>query len=219
MRGLLIKDYKLLSVQKLSVIFIFAMGIFFIFTQDSPIFGISYTLAVTSIYTLTTINYDEFDNGMEFLMTLPSGRKLYALEKYVLVFCNILIVSIILTALGGIQKVYSGESGIILELIEMSVSGTLTYLILSSALLPVYLKFGAEKSRIVLIAIAGCFIAASFIFSSVLSANNILDTSSLLNTIYNLSPAQIIITLFLAVIICLGVSIKISLKILEKKEY
>lgn len=221
MRGLLIKDYKLLLVQKVSIIFILAIGMFFIFTQDSPILGISYTLAVTSIYTLTTINYDEFDNGMEFLITLPSGRKLYALEKYVLVFCNVLIASIILTILEIIWKIYLGESDIILQLIEMSAASSLAYLILSSVLLPVYLKFGAEKSRIVLMVMAGGFIAISFVLSSVLSANNIniLDTPSLLNTIYNLSPVQILIILFLAVIACLAISIKISFKILEKKEY
>ena len=39
---------------------------------------------VTAIFAITTISYDEFDNGLAFLMTLPVTRKQYVAEKYLL---------------------------------------------------------------------------------------------------------------------------------------
>ena len=82
MKGLLIKDFKLLQGQKNFFITIIAIaGIMAIFMEDAS-FIIGYMTFVGSLFTLSTISYDEFDNGNAFLFSLPITRKDYILEKY-----------------------------------------------------------------------------------------------------------------------------------------
>lgn len=38
---------------------------------------------ICSMFSLSTISYDEFDNGNAFLFSLPITRKGYVIEKYI----------------------------------------------------------------------------------------------------------------------------------------
>ena len=84
MKGLLVKDFRLLKVQKNFFLLIIAVAIgMALFTNDvAPMLG--FLAFVLSIFTLSTISYDEFDNGNAFLFSLPVSRKDYAIEKYCL---------------------------------------------------------------------------------------------------------------------------------------
>ncbi len=95
------------------------------------------------------------DNGMMFLMTLPVSRKTYALSKYVLggIFClGGWLLSIIMML--GINAV----KGLPLDIIG-NVAPSLAFLFMSLMILdlmiPLQLKFGAEKSRIVMFIVFG----------------------------------------------------------------
>ena len=84
MKGLLIKDFKLLKVQKNSFLLILCIAIGMeIFTNStSSSFIIGYLSFVATLFTLSSISYDEFDNGNAFLFSLPITRKSYVIEKY-----------------------------------------------------------------------------------------------------------------------------------------
>ena len=87
MKGLLIKDFSLLKNQKNFFILVFVMAGFLTIAngaESSPAtFVLPYVGFVSSFFVLSTISYDEYDNGNAFLFTLPFERKVYVVEKYV----------------------------------------------------------------------------------------------------------------------------------------
>ena len=82
MKGLIIKDFKLLMMQKSFFVTLTIVAIFFGITTDS-IFVIGFLTMICSMFALSTISYDEFDNGNAFLFSLPITRKGYVIEKYI----------------------------------------------------------------------------------------------------------------------------------------
>ena len=82
MKGLLIKDFKLLKMQKnfFVVMIIISVGLA-LFSEDLS-FPIGFSTFVFSLFSLSSISYDEFDNGSPFLFSLPITRADYAAEKY-----------------------------------------------------------------------------------------------------------------------------------------
>ena len=82
MKGLLIKDIKLMKNQKTFFAAMIFVGIMFLITQETPYFVIAYITTMFSMFTITTLTYDEFENGAAFLFTLPFSRRDYVKEKY-----------------------------------------------------------------------------------------------------------------------------------------
>ena len=74
MKGLYIKDFKLMMNQKMFFIVIAAMAIFFAVTQTNIFFVISYATFIAAMFVISSISYDEFNNGNAFLFTLPVTR-------------------------------------------------------------------------------------------------------------------------------------------------
>ena len=77
MKGLLIKDFKLLKNQKQFFLIIGLITFMFLVTNDSPYFTITYATMMFSMFTMSTISYDEYDNGAAYLFSLPISRKGY----------------------------------------------------------------------------------------------------------------------------------------------
>ena len=75
MKGLLIKDIKLLKNQLRFYAALVAIGLMMMIFQDNIMFAISYISVMFGMFTLSSISYDEMDNGTAFLMTLPVTRK------------------------------------------------------------------------------------------------------------------------------------------------
>ena len=83
MKGLLIKDFKLLKTQqKFFLLVLFIAIAVEMFSGSSSSFLID-TYPLWPYYSpLSSISYDEFDNGNAFLFSLPITRKSYVIEKY-----------------------------------------------------------------------------------------------------------------------------------------
>ena len=94
-----------MMMQKNFFLSIIAIAVVLTVFVKNPSFIIGYLTFIGSVFTLSTISYDEFDNGNAFLFSLPITRKLYALEKYVFGFltgaCSCLI-SLILCMIFGL---------------------------------------------------------------------------------------------------------------------
>ena len=71
MKGLLIKDLKLMKNQKSFFVIMAFVGMIFLITWEKPYFAISYITMMFSMFALTSFSYDEFDNGAVYLFTLP----------------------------------------------------------------------------------------------------------------------------------------------------
>ena len=83
MKGLMIKDFRLMFRRKRSFIFILLCGFIVNFSTDAEFF-VGWLMLIGSLFALSTIAYDEHDNCYPFLMTLPITRKGYVIEKYYL---------------------------------------------------------------------------------------------------------------------------------------
>ena len=171
MKGMLIKDFRLLKNQgKTLFLMLLVVAVFMnLLTDVGPSFIVGYITIIFSMFTVSTISYDEFDNCYLFLMTLPVTRKKYVNEKYLFA-----LLSIIFAWCAGIVL------GIILMIVQPSGEvdaadwfGTclgyiFTAWIFVSVMLPLRLKFDAEKARYAnLIMIAAVAIAA-FLISNAL---------------------------------------------------
>ena len=154
MKGLLVKDCQLLFQRKQTLILFFAVCCIVGFSADGS-FIVGYMAFLSAIIAISTISYDDADNGMMFLLTLPVSRKTYALSKYVLgsVFClgGWLLAIIMMLAINAVK-------GLQLDIVG-NVVPSLAFLFMSMMILdlmiPLQLKFGAEKSRVVMFIVFG----------------------------------------------------------------
>ena len=54
-----------------------------LFAEFESTFVVSYFTMIASMFVLSTISYDEYDNGYAFLFSMPFSRTSYVKEKYV----------------------------------------------------------------------------------------------------------------------------------------
>ena len=81
MKGLLIKDFRLLKGQVYFLLIVTGCVIVFMI-NGSEAFGVAYVCSMVALLSLTTVSYDEYENGSAFLFTLPITKKDYVKEKY-----------------------------------------------------------------------------------------------------------------------------------------
>lgn len=161
MKGLFIKDIRLMMNQKQFFGAVLIMTIVFMSIYTNPDFVICYITIMFSVFTLSTISYDKYDNGLSYLFTLPVSRKGYVTEKYIFGFA--------LTALGfavisGLSFVMNGVRHIEYDIKEWAVTGISCLLIITilfAVNVPLQLKFEANKSQVAMMAtFAGAFFVA-----------------------------------------------------------
>ena len=86
MKGMLIKDFKLLRNMRNSLIIIVLVAVTSgAYLQDAS-FVIPYLAFIGATFASSTLSYDEYDNGYAYLLSMPVTRKGYVTEKYILGF-------------------------------------------------------------------------------------------------------------------------------------
>lgn len=146
MKGLFVKDIELMKQQKQFFILVVVMGVI-LNLAGSGSFATGYFTFVTAIFAITTISYDEFDNGLAFLMTLPVTRKQYVAEKYLLGAGLTAVAWGIATITGVICKGVAELQGCLSETIIGSLIDIPLALLMLAVSLPLVIHFGAEKGR------------------------------------------------------------------------
>ena len=218
MKGFLVKDYRLLMEQK-SLLIIVPIGLLFLFTNETPVMGISYTLYVITFLSNSLLSYDTFDNGMPFLMTLPGGRKNYVTEKYVFSALNSTISALILLLIASALELFRGNGlPAIKELILGTAALFAVAIIFSSVMLPIQLKFGAEKSRVVMMIVFGIVFLGSIGVQYIAELFQI-DASGLLEQMNRLSFLGITAGFLILMILAVIISFNISQKIMKNKSF
>ena len=156
MKGLLIKDIRLMKNMKNSLIIILLIAAGMSTYINDVSFLIIYMGLIGSTFTNSTISYDEFDNGYAFLLSLPVTRKVYVKEKYVfgMMLCGSgwLVGTIIAVIAGWVRG-----SMVPLDTIQAALMMLPMVMLLLAVLLPFHLKYGPEKGRIVMIGAMGFF--------------------------------------------------------------
>lgn len=218
MNGLLMKDIMLLKSQKQFLVTISILVIVFLVAYDSPIFVMSYFTVVLSFFGMSTAAFDDMDNGMAFLMTLPVTRKKYLKEKY----CFSVVVS--MTA-WGIALILMIATSLIRriplvpeEIYLISLAAISVGMLLLTLGLPVQLKFGSEKSRIASAILFGLLFLFCF-FAGKLMAQTDINWNRQLEKMLDINRGLLTIIFVIIWMILSLISYMISQNILEKKEF
>ena len=210
MKGLLVKDFKLMKGQKNFFLIIAAIAASTAFFSDDTSFFMGFLPFILSMFALSTISYDEFDNGNAFLFTLPISRTGYTIEKYCLALMFGGSAWIFATFLAVISNALKGTA----DIKEILISS----LIILPILIPFHLKFGGEKGRLALIGVFGIIsvIGIAAIKVSEMLGVNIPD---IINHISVLSMGVIVAIIVMAAVVILLISIKTSSSIMNHKEF
>lgn len=142
MKGLLIKDLKLMknNGKNLLLVFLIIGTMMGIMTKELYA-AVGYVTFIFTLFTVSTISYDEYDNGYPFLFTLPITRRQYVNEKYVFVLIMTAISFLVGIISVVVQFFLLTPKESLTELILMYGVYTITVLILNDIMIPLKLRF------------------------------------------------------------------------------
>ena len=217
MKGLLIKDFKLLKNQKNFFIILIAIVIGMSAYMEDVSFIIGYLTFICSMFTLSSISYDEFDNGNAFLFSLPITRRGYVMEKYGFG----LLMGGSCWLFGTLIALVSGQvrgTNSIQDTLEMALVFFPVMLLILEMMIPFQLKFGGEKGRIAAIVMAG-IVFIVFLGVAEIAKMMHVDLNGLLNRLETMDGR--VLGVFAAAVSIAGLLLsgRISVAIMEKKEF
>lgn len=218
MTGLLVKDFKLMATQKnfFLVILLIVIGMIS-FTEDVS-FPLGFLTFALSLFTLSTISYDEFDNGYAFLFTLPITRVGYVLEKYCLGFLLGFGSWLLATFLGLIATVVRDTTSLT-EIWQIAAMILPVMIIIQSIMIPFQLKFGGEKGRIAIIGAVGLLVVAGVVIVKGAKLFFNVDLIAQLNTLPIISMGMLFLIALVIAMLLLALSVRISISIMKKKQF
>ena len=212
MKGLYIKDFKLMMNQKMFFIVIAAMAIFFAVTQTNIFFVISYATFIAAMFVISSISYDEFNNGNAFLFTLPVTRTGYVKEKYLFAATLATGAWLAATILSIVVVFIQGTEVIILEWFLTAA------IMMVLIIIPVQLKFGQSKGNVAMLLVMGGAFAIGYLVVSVLS-NFGIDVFAMIDALSTIGLSGLLMILLLMVAGAGIISYLISCKIMTEKEF
>lgn len=203
MKGLLIKD--VLNLRPQFRIYIIILLIWFaiaLFRADYTFFSGVMVMFVVML-PINTIAYDEKAGWDKFGLTMPLSRDDIVLAKYLFMICTITAIAVI-TFIGNliITRDVAESAGVMLYAMPVG-------LILDAVIIPLLLKFGVEKGRVVFIA---AMLIAFVVAMVVVTEGNPGELIAVSETVFN-------IILWLAGIIMTALSVMVSRNIYNRKDF
>ncbi len=216
MKGLFLKDIKLLMVQKKFLLIVFAFAVIMAFVGERNGFWMGYLSFVMPFFAIGTVSYDEFDNGNAFLFTLPVTRSLYVLEKYAfgLLLCVLSQgVSLCLAALSDLLRQTESLGQTLGDMPGMF--GVVVLFL--SVMLPLQLKFGAEKGRIAMFVGVGSIAGLGLGLSKLAEWKGI-DPYAWVASVMQMDKRLLLLFGIVGVAALLVLSVLVSINIMKRKE-
>ena len=216
MKGLFIKDFSYIKESKFLLVFLVVFGFGFSYFYKNPNFVLGYFSIFPSIMLMSTLSYDSYNHGLTTLFTLPINRKDYLKQKYLLGF--ILGIFFLIIASTSYYQIEHSFKFINSDFIQgCFLILIFSYLVIGFAV-PVGVYFEAQKSQLAMIIVFGGLFLITFILYFIIQLTGFNVETLLDFYIENqLSLVCILCTFFVAFINYL--SCKISLKLINKKEY
>lgn len=217
MKGLLIKDSLILLKRKQNLLMFFCLAIFLSFTTGGY-FILGYLPFLFINLAISTISYDEIDNGYSFLFTLPITRSQYVLSKYILLALVDVISCLLAFASSIIVNLCTHQPINITEYVSAVFITCPVFMLIISLIIPLHFKFSAEKLRVVYMVVYGIILLFAFGANAIVEQMGI-DVGAI---IQNLSTANkgILITFVIFIFVAIiYLSYLCSLKIVNKKEF
>ena len=215
MKGLLLMDFKFLKRQRKFLLIVGLLVFVFLFNKDMSSFGVSYATMLFGIFAINSIYYDEANNGNAFLFTLPFSRKEYVFSKYLfgMIMGGGAWILSNLIGIGYLSMVNTGVN--IAEWFSINVVYLILLLVMLSFMFPIQFKFGMEKSRLVMIIL---FVLV-FMLMNLLTGDDYMDQlNEGMAFLERINPAVLFGGALVAVLAFTGVSVVLSMRIVEKKQ-
>lgn len=209
MKGLLIKDFRLLKGQVYFLLIVTGCVIVFMI-NGSEAFGVAYVCSMVALLSLTTVSYDEYENGSAFLFTLPITKKDYVKEKYLFAGILLLIGLIVSMIMWYITAVIKTGNIAWDDWMSCCIGGVTAGLMMVAVALPSQLKFGPERGRIALGILMQEFTKGTKFAQS---------AKRILNQIDKLGTKGILGVIVIICVIVGVISMIISMRVMEKREF
>ena len=209
MTALILKDIATLKkTLLLSITLCIALVVYGVYENEIFMIPLICTM-MPLILTAIAFGYDTKSKFEQFAFSMPIKKSSFVLSKLFFAFVFGLFGSVCLFVQLVIKSEMSIDNIIFISLITLVAS-----ILISAIQLPFILKYGAEKGRLIMV--LTYFII--FALSSLLKAKSDLLTN-VVEFFLNNSRVMIFLGIVFISIVIIGMAIKISILIMEKKEY
>ena len=209
MTALILKDIAILKKTLLLTITIcIALAVYGVY--ENAIFMIPLICAmIPLILTAIAFGYDTKSKFEQFAFSMPIKKSSFVLSKLFFAFVFGLVGSVSLFVLFVVKNEMSIDNIVFISLITLVAS-----VLMSAIQLPFILKYGAEKGRLIMV----ITYFAIFALSTFLK-----EKSDLLANMVELFSKYSMVMIFIGILsvglVIIGIAIKISISIMNKKEY
>ena len=161
------------------------------------------------ILTAIAFGYDTKSKFEQFAFSMPTKKSSFVLSKLFFAFVFGLVGSVCLFILFVVKNEMSIDNIVFISLITLVAS-----VLMSAIQLPFILKYGAEKGRLIMVIAYFAIFALSTFFK---------EKSDLLANMVELFSKYSMVVIFIGILsvglVIIGIAIKISISIMDKKEY
>lgn len=217
MNGLFEKDLRLILRRKLTVLVLLMILIVMGLSSDN-LFLTGYGTAIFGFLAMGTLSCDEADNGFAFLFTLPVTRRQYVTEKFLFTgACTLvgwLTSMVVAVAVSAIRDTGYGVSGQIPE------NAAILFVVFAVIAISttIQMRFGVEKSRVVLLLCVGALCAAGMVVSRAGGGGSGADADQMHSSIVS-SDAMILLAITGVCAVVVFIAYQWGVRIMEKKEF
>ena len=209
MTALILKDIATLKkTLLLSITLSIALVVYGVYENEIFMIPLICTM-IPLILTAIAFGYDTKSKFEQFAFSMPIKKSSFVLSKLFFAFVFGLFGSVCLFVQLVIKSEMSIDNIIFISLITLLAS-----VLISAIQLPFILKYGAEKGRLIMV----ISYFTVFALSSLLKAKSDLLTN-VVEFFLNNSRVMIFLGIVFVSIVIIGIAIKISILIMEKKEY
>lgn len=209
MTALILKDIATLKkTLLLSITLCIALVVYGVYENEIFMIPLICTM-IPLILTAIAFGYDTKSKFEQFAFSMPIKKSSFVLSKLFFAFVFGLFGSVCLFAQLVIKSEMSIDNIIFISLITLVAS-----IMIAAIQLPFILKYGAEKGRLIMV----ITYFTVFALSSLLKAKSDLLTN-VVKFFLNNSRVMIFLGIVFVSIVIIGMAIKISILIMEKKEY
>lgn len=217
MKALFIQDFRYMLTQKSFLVLIALVGIVLALTQnDNYIFVIGYLGFMGMITGMMSVTMDDQSNGLTFLFSLPIDRRVYVREKYIFIVLMGVSFSIFATVLCLLFRMFAEYKAPLDEILATSLGTLFVMLLFVCFMLPLQLKFGAERARLASFIAIGLFFAAVIVAGLVV---NFADALPFIQAFLSMSPVALTGIGAAFLIVCLRISYSASLRVILHREF
>lgn len=216
MAGLMMKDFRILFLRKQALILFLGISMLIAFTSESSPFILGYLPIMCILMVVSTISYDDAENGMSFIMALPVNGRIYAKQKLLFGLICLGITWVIATLVYIGCAIATGEPLELADRLITSAAFIPVLVIYFACKLPMQIKLGPEKSRMVAMSICAVFVATCIFLGRTGSGSKLFHGVVNWLEVYG---QYLIAILFVVAIISIFVSYAVTVAIMESKEY